>query len=50
VENFVWKYEGKRQHRGQLCRWEDNSKLRLKGIIEKDVGYFRAVVTTIMSF
>ena len=49
-ENFVWKYEGKRQLGGQLCRWEDNAKLHLKGMIEKGMDYFRAVVTTVMSF
>lgn len=49
-ENFVWKYEGKRQLEDQLCRWEDNTKLNHNGINEKCMGYFRAVVTTVMSF
>lgn len=49
-ENFVRKYEGKRQLGGPLCKWEDNTKLNLKGINEQDMGYFRAVVTTVMSF
>lgn len=48
-ENFVWKYEGKRQLGDQLCRWEDNTKLNLKGINEKGMGYVRTVVTTVMS-
>jgi hypothetical protein len=38
VENFVWKYEGKRQLGDQLCRWEDNTKMNLIGINEKDMG------------
>jgi hypothetical protein len=29
VENFVWRYEGKRKLGGQLCRWDDNTKLNL---------------------
>jgi hypothetical protein len=48
-ENFVWKYEGKRQLGDQLCRWENNTKLNLKGINEKGMGYVRTVVTTVMS-
>jgi len=49
-ENSVWKYEGKRQLGGQLCSWEDSTKLNLYGINEKGMGCFRAVVTTVMSF